>query len=294
MQDELQLAADSAAAECAADVAPCLLIAADRLADAAAAAAAAERERQQAAAASASGSGRRQGAADEPLVLSRRCVWFHHIKNLGKRKSIVQVGTLRMSCQGARACGFARALSCGEVQGHCLMAAKQPPAELSSLPLPMQWGGELRLGGWSKPGFPGVLLVEVGEAGQGWGCRAVPGALGAASKPLPHGLPPPAPSPHRHTPGRAPPSPPLPHALPSPAPSPTSAARPAGAHHPLALPHAPQGAAPDVAEYLARLRRLRWQAMAVRAEEDVPVGSHQVGWVGGRVGGWIGWGGLLR
>lgn len=134
--DSLQQLASGAAEECARDGAPCLLVVADRLAQAAEELAAAETaeaaaQRQHAAeqppaangAASAAGmatqgsgssGGRQQG---RQLVLSRRCVWFHHIKNLEKRKSIVQ------------------------------------------------WGRELGLGGWSKPGFPGLVLVEVCGAG---------------------------------------------------------------------------------------------------------------------------------
>ena len=52
-------------------------------------------------------------------------------------------------------------------------------------------------------------------------------------------------------------------------------------------PH--QGAGCDVDEYLARLRRLRWQAMAVRGEVDEPQPSLQartamglLGWLKGR------------
>ncbi len=42
-----------------------------------------------------------------------------------------------------------------------------------------------------------------------------------------------------------------------------------------ALPILLQGAAGDVAEYILRLRQLRWQSMAVRAEEDLPFSSQQ-------------------
>lgn len=38
----------------------------------------------------------------------------------------------------------------------------------------------------------------------------------------------------------------------------------------------PQGVGCDVDEYLSRLRRLRWQAMAVRGEEDQPYDSQAV------------------
>lgn len=130
--DSLQQLASSAAEECACDGAPCLLVVADRLAQAAeelaaaeTAEAAAQRQQPPAANGAASaagmatqGSGSSGGRQQErQLVLSRRCVWFHHIKNLEKRKSIVQ------------------------------------------------WGRELFLGGWSKPGFPGIVLVEVCCAG---------------------------------------------------------------------------------------------------------------------------------
>lgn len=114
--DELQAVASSTAAECAPDGAPCLLLVADRLAQAAQQLAEVDAaQRQQAAQQPASDAGRGGGGRSEArrLVLSRRCVWFHHIKNLNKRKSIVT------------------------------------------------WGGELGLGGYSKPGFPGVVLVEV-------------------------------------------------------------------------------------------------------------------------------------
>ncbi|KAL4422630.1 hypothetical protein ABPG75_008827 [Micractinium tetrahymenae] len=156
----LQQVADSVAAECAADGAPCLLVAASQLAEAAQELAeqeAAAVEQQQASAqALTAGSSSQAGAAGQRqpqqhggalCVLSRRCIVFHHIKNLSKRKAIVQ------------------------------------------------WGGELGLGGWSKPGFPGVVLVE--------------------------------------------------------------------------------GAVDNVAEYVSRLRQLRWQSMAVRAEEDLPLCSQQ-------------------
>ena len=121
--------ASSAAAECARDGQPCLLVVADRLAEAVrqlaeAEAAAGQRQRagEQPPAASAAAATAAAGLAASKraqreargLVLSRRCVWFHHIKALGKRKHIVE------------------------------------------------WGGELGLGGYSKPGFPGILLVEVG------------------------------------------------------------------------------------------------------------------------------------
>jgi len=124
--DRLQQVADGAAAECAADAMPCLLVVADRLAEAARELAEAEatdhqRKGEQPPSAAATGdSGGSDvggstggGQGDSSLALSRRCLIFHHIKNLNKRKAIVQ------------------------------------------------WGGELRLGGWSKPGFPGVVLVEV-------------------------------------------------------------------------------------------------------------------------------------
>ena len=132
--DRLQQLASSAAAECAFDGQPCLLLVADRLAEEVRhleeAEAASQRQRageQPPAATSASGgapaaaggtaaaSKRAQQAQREArgLVLSRRCIWFHHIKALGKRKHIVE------------------------------------------------WGGELGLGGYSKPGFPGIVLVEV-------------------------------------------------------------------------------------------------------------------------------------
>lgn len=39
---------------------------------------------------------------------------------------------------------------------------------------------------------------------------------------------------------------------------------------------ASQGAGCDIDEYLSRLRRLRWQAMAVRGEEDESMATQQV------------------
>ncbi len=122
--NRLQQLADSAAAESAADGTPCLLLAASQLAEAAQELAeqeAAALERQAAGTQPARGcqaGGHGQPQQPGGCVLSRRCIVFHHIKNLNKRKAIVQ------------------------------------------------WGGELRLGGWSKPGFPGVVLVEV-RAGAG-------------------------------------------------------------------------------------------------------------------------------
>jgi hypothetical protein len=117
--DVLQAAASSTAGECARDGTPCLLLVSARLAEAARQLAEAEAaERQQAAQQPPGSVGDATGQAGgrqelRQGVLSRRCVWFHHIKNLNKRKSIVA------------------------------------------------WGNELGLGGYSKPGFPGVLLVEV-------------------------------------------------------------------------------------------------------------------------------------
>jgi hypothetical protein len=120
--------ASSAAAEC--DGQPCLLLVADRLteavlelAEAAAETAAAQWQRtgehppagSGAASGAAAAASKRAQREARALVLSRRCVWFHHIKASGKRKHIVE------------------------------------------------WGGELGLGGYSKPGFPGILLVEVGS-----------------------------------------------------------------------------------------------------------------------------------
>ncbi|KAI3430370.1 hypothetical protein D9Q98_004965 [Chlorella vulgaris] len=153
--DALQHLASNIAAECARDGVPCLLLAANQLLDAARELAEAQAEaeaavRQQAGqqppAARCRGQRAQQREARQ-LVLSRRCVWFHHIKNLAKRKHIVE------------------------------------------------WGHELGLGGYSKPGFPGVVLIE--------------------------------------------------------------------------------GAGSDVDEYLSRLRALRWQAMAVRGQQDEAVGSQQ-------------------
>ena len=176
------------------------------------------------------GSGSSGGRQQErQLVLSRRCVWFHHIKNLEKRKSIVQ------------------------------------------------WGRELCLGGWSKPGFPGIVLVEVCCAGMllpaaaccaccasSTGRLLLPG-LGSCCLPAPsrcrlklwlrvlHGSctaccsQPPALS-HVHL----------------------------TALHPLPSFIASQGAGCDIDEYLSRLRRLRWQAMAVRGEEDESMATQQV------------------
>ena len=126
--DWLQQVASNAAAEC--DGQPCLLLVADRLAEAVcelaeaeAETAAAQRQRAgeqppaasgaTAGAAGVAAAGKRAQREARGLVLSRRCVWFHHIKALGKRKHIVE------------------------------------------------WGGDLGLGGFSKPGFPGILLVEV-------------------------------------------------------------------------------------------------------------------------------------
>lgn len=118
--DSLQQLATSTAEECTRDSVPCLLVAAGRLAAAAEQLADAEvAERQRAGEQPPSCSPQQQHlqrqaeAASRELTLSRRCIWFHHIKAQGKRKAIVE------------------------------------------------WGKELGLGGLSKPGFPGVLLVEV-------------------------------------------------------------------------------------------------------------------------------------
>lgn len=139
--DQLQELASSTAAECARDGTPCLLLAADLLARAVEGLAAAQQQAKDGAKAS-----RDRGSRASPQqegrerVLSRRCLWFHHINSTTKRKHI------------------------------------------------LEWGRELRLGGLSNPGIPGVVVVE--------------------------------------------------------------------------------GAGSDVDEYISRLRRLRWQAMAVRGEED--------------------------
>lgn len=113
--DTLQQLASSTADECARDGVPCLLLAADELMAAVRdmAAADASEQRQHAAAQLPATDAAASGGSSRELVLSRRCVWFHHMLAEKKRKAIVE------------------------------------------------WGRELRLGGWSKPGYPGVLLVEV-------------------------------------------------------------------------------------------------------------------------------------
>lgn len=46
------------------------------------------------------------------------------------------------------------------VQQSCICLASSP--SLLQRKSIIQWGGELQLGGYSKPGFPGIVLVEVG------------------------------------------------------------------------------------------------------------------------------------
>lgn len=128
----------------------------------------------------------------------------------------------------------------------------------------MQWGGELGLGGWSKPGFPGVVLVEVRG---GAGCSAQPSCEAsrldswqlcgarAAQQPPQAAV---GGGEWGHSPRRLP-----------------AWALCAPSQLPLNRFFMLQGAAADVADYVTRLRQLRWQSMAVRAEEDLPMGSQQ-------------------
>ncbi|KAL4852854.1 RWD domain-containing protein 2B [Chlorella vulgaris] len=206
--DALQHLASNIAAECARDGVPCLLLAANQLLDAARELAEAEAEaeaavRQQAGqqppAARCRGQRAQQREARQ-LVLSRRCVWFHHIKNLAKRKHIVE------------------------------------------------WGHELGLGGYSKPGFPGVVLIEV---------RLSAGApLLAAATLIPAFW-------CCHASLCTPAYVSVTHLV-------AWRLRTAQIVHTML-----QGAGSDVDEYLSRLRALRWQAMAVRGQQDEVVSSLQ-------------------
>ena len=91
--DSLQQLASSVAAEAAADGAPCLLTAADRLAAAAAelaaAEAAAEEERQRAGEQQPAAGSQQQQQQAAAAVLARRAVWYHHIYSEAKKRAIV-------------------------------------------------------------------------------------------------------------------------------------------------------------------------------------------------------------